>query len=174
MAWERNYNAPGSWLLMNPAALECRLLTAEWSQRLLMFLRDLEAINDGEYFHPHPFTDSVLDEIIQKVHDDLYYILVQGNNILGYGMLRGWDEGYEIPSLGIAIHPQARGQGLGKLFMRFLSAAAKRKGATKIRLRVKPGNATAIMLYKNLGYRFEADEAGLLVGFLELNREAIK
>ncbi|MFN8537438.1 MAG: hypothetical protein U0232_08190 [Thermomicrobiales bacterium] len=26
---------------------------------------------------------------------DLYYVLIAGDTILGYGMLRGWDAGYE-------------------------------------------------------------------------------
>ena len=37
--------------------------------------------------------------------DDLYFLQIKDNEIAGYAMLRGWDEGYTIPSLGIALHP---------------------------------------------------------------------
>jgi len=149
-------------------ALECRRLTSEWKQPLLAFLKTLEATNDVENFHPHPFTNDAVEKITQSPTNDLYYILVEGEDVLGYGMLRGWDEGYEIPSLGIAIHPQARGTGLGKFLMQFLSAAAKRKGATKVRLRVRSGNIRAVKLYEGLGYTFQSHEMEYLVGYLDL------
>ena len=96
--------------------------------------------------------------------------MVNGTEVLGYGILRGWDEGYEIPSLGIAILPRVRGAGLGRVFMHFLAAAAKCRGAQKVRLRVMSRNARAIRLYQSLGYEFSADEdGGHLVGFLELH-----
>jgi acetyltransferase-like isoleucine patch superfamily enzyme len=35
-------------------------------------------------------------------------------------MLRGWDEGCEVPSLGIAVRTSAQGRGLGRLMMAHL------------------------------------------------------
>ncbi|MFN8515656.1 MAG: GNAT family N-acetyltransferase [Chloroflexia bacterium] len=99
---------------------------------------------------------------------DLYYVLIAGDTILGYGMLRGWDAGYEVPSLGIAIHPQYRGSGLGKLLMQFLHCAARWKGATQIRLKVYPDNPRAIKLYQQLGYAFGKMEHEQLVGIATL------
>ncbi len=151
-----------------PASLECRKLTAEWKKPLLAFLSALEEANDTDYFHPHPFTDDAVEKIIHSARKDLYYVLSEGNDVLGYGMLRGWDEGYEIPSLGIAIHPRVRNTGLGKVFMHFLNAAARRKGARKVRLKVKRENTRAAKLYESLGYNFLSEEKGYLVGFLEL------
>src|SRR5437899_2428171 len=133
--------------------LECRKLTVEWKKPLLVFLRALE-VSDTEYFYPHPFTDDAIENIIRTARKDAYYVLAEGGEVLGYGMLRGWDEGYETPSLGIAIHPKVRSTGLGKFFMQFLGAAAKRRGATRVRLRVKSGNTRAVKLYEDLGYRF--------------------
>jgi ribosomal protein S18 acetylase RimI-like enzyme len=149
--------------------LECRKLTAEWKHPLLAFLSALEAANETENFHPHPFTESAVDQILRDARKDLYYILAEGKEVLGYGMLRGWDEGYEIPSLGIAIHPRVRGTGLGKVFMHFLHAAVRRRGGEKVRLRVNMSNGRARTLYERLGYRFQAQEGQYLVGYLELD-----
>jgi ribosomal-protein-alanine N-acetyltransferase len=149
-------------------ALEFRKLTAEWKQPLLGFLRALEEAGDTDYFLPHPFTDEAVENIIHNARNDLYYVLTEGERVLGYGMLRGWDEGYETPSLGIAIDPRARSSGLGKLFMRFLSTAARWKGATSVRLKVKVGNSRAANLYEQLGYDFRTEESGYLIGTLEL------
>jgi ribosomal-protein-alanine N-acetyltransferase len=71
--------------------------------------------------------------------------------------LRGWDEGYEIPSLGIAIHPDARSKGLGTTFMHFLHTAAQRKGSNRIRLRVHKENREAIAMYERFDYSFAQD-----------------
>jgi len=148
--------------------LECRKLTAEWKEPLLAFLKALEVANDTEYFHPHPFSNEAIERIIQNARKDLYYVLAEGRDVLGYGMLRGWDEGYEVPSLGIAIHPRARSTGLGKVLMHFLHAAARRRGGEKVRLKVKMNNAPAVKLYQGIGYRFELQEGQYLVGFLDL------
>lgn len=152
---------------------ECRILCSEWMQPLMDFLRDLQEAGDTELFCPHAFTDEAVHQIVTRAHKDAYYVLVEGKQVLGYGMLRGWDEGFEVPSLGIAIHPSVRGTGLGRAFMHILHACARRKGATKVRLRVKSGNTRAASLYKGLGYEFQSEEAGYLVGNLELRGLAV-
>lgn len=153
---------------VNSSALKFRIVDKTLEQPLAEFFRALKRAGDDKQFHPHPLTD---EEAKRRAHysgEDLYYVLVEGDKVLGYGMLRGWDEGYQVPSLGIAIHPSVRGVGLGKLFMHFLHAAARRRGASKVRLKVYPDNTNALTLYKVLGYTFQAQEAGQLVGFINL------
>jgi len=98
----------------------------------------------------------------------LYYVAVASDRVLGYGILRGWDEGYQIPSLGIAFLPDARGKGLGRLFMTFLHAAARLRGAKRIRLKVYPDNTVAVKLYEDMGYRYTETSEGQLVGYMDL------
>lgn len=128
----------------------------------------LRAAGDEKHFHPHPLTDGEARRRARYVGKDLYYTLVESGRVLGYGMLRGWDEGYEVPSLGIAVHPNARGVQLGELLMRFLHAAARRRGATRVRLTVYPDNTAAIALYRKLGYSFQAADNGRLIGLIDL------
>jgi ribosomal-protein-alanine N-acetyltransferase len=156
------------YLPMQP--LECRVLSSARKQALMAFLNDLSEAHETEYFYPHPFTEDAVERIIRAGGRDLFYVLCEGSSVVGYGMLRGWDEGYEIPSLGIAIHPAARNAGLGRVLMHFLHGAARRRGASKVRLRVKAQNTRATKLYQDLGYVFGPEEQGFLVGFLELDR----
>jgi [ribosomal protein S18]-alanine N-acetyltransferase len=149
-------------------SLECRKLTIEWKEPLLAFLKALEEANDTEYFRPHDFSNNAVEKIIQDTCKDLYYVLVEEQEVIGYGLLRGWDEGYKIPSLGIAIHPKARGTGLGKTFMYFLHSVARQCNAEKMRLRVRVNNIRAIKLYQDLGYFFATQEGQYLVGTLDL------
>ena len=145
----------------------------QWQEGLQQFFQDLKESGDDVFFSPHPADDDTIRRVAHLDGRDMYYLLVEEGRVLGYGMLRGWDEGYPIPSLGLAIHLSARGQGLGRMFMDFLHLLAARRGAGKVRLRVRANNEKALSLYKSLGYAFEEDtsQAGFLVGFKNIGRE---
>jgi ribosomal-protein-alanine N-acetyltransferase len=149
--------------------LEFRLLTSHLKKPLVRFFQIIQQTEIPQYFHPHPFTEQQAHQITHYQGQDLYYALLEEEEkIIGYGMLRGWDEGYTIPSLGICLVPEAQGIGLGRLFMFFLHAVAKRKGAEKIMLKVYPENQLAFNLYQKLGYSFKEKKEEQLVGFIEL------
>lgn len=150
--------------------MELVRLVPSWQEGLKSFLQDLKDGGDETFFSPHATDDISISKVSGHNGKDLYYLMVEGKRVLGYGLLRGWDEGYAIPSLGVAIHPSARGVGLGKLFMDFLHMLALRKGANKVRLRVNKRNERAIGLYQSLGYLFETDvkQTEYLVGFKNL------
>lgn len=109
---------------------------------------------DNSLFHPHPFDEENAERIINE-KEDLYYFIISNNEVVSYGMLRGWKEGYETPSLGIYVNEKYRGQGIARFMMEFLHLAAKFKGAKKVRLTVYASNTKAINLYHSLGYSFE-------------------
>src|SRR6266487_2070452 len=121
--------------------LQCVKLTPDWTKGLTRFFRALEENGDTSLFSPHPATEEAIGMLARRTGRDLYCLLVEGEKVLGYGLLRGWDQGYEIPSLGIAMH-----------------ASASRRGATRVRLRVRGGNEKAVKLYEDLGYIFEKQE----------------
>jgi len=150
------------------ATLEFRILRLDLIAGLRAFFRAFVQGPDRGFFQPHPMTDDEAAKLCGYAGRDLYYAACLGNNVLAYGLLRGWDEGYEIPSLGIAIHPEARGRGLARPFMAFLHAAAKARGATKVRLTVHNENQRAVELYRRLGYQLEAKNDHELIGVLVL------
>jgi ribosomal-protein-alanine N-acetyltransferase len=152
----------------DPPSPQCVALSTEWKEPLRAFLAALEASGDDQRFRPHPFTAEAIDQLVGRHGEDIYCLLVDRGTVLGYGMLRGWDEGYEVPSLGIAIHPAARGRGLGRLLMELLHGMARQRGAQRVRLRVREDNSAAIRLYSELGYRFSSREQQYLVGFIDL------
>ncbi len=148
--------------------LEIRILEHKWKQPLADFFHSLKQVGDDKFFHPHPMTVEEAEKRCQYNWKDLYYICVEGERILGYEILRGWDEGYKIPSLVIAIHSSVKGTGLGKVLMHFLHAAARRRGVKRIRLKVHPDNLIAVKFYEEIDYKFQvAKEDGKRVGFLD-------
>jgi ribosomal-protein-alanine N-acetyltransferase len=154
----------------DPSALEFCRLRPPLQTRLAAFFDVLTARGDDRWFHPHPFTAEEAARLCAYQGRDLYYAAVAGDQVLAYGMLRGWDEGYETPSLGIAVHPDARGLGLARTFMGFLHVAASFQGARKVRLKVYPDNGAARRLYESLGYQLESTADGQLMGVLDLKR----
>jgi ribosomal protein S18 acetylase RimI-like enzyme len=152
--------------------VEIRQLSSADAVLLGELFEMLRARGIDDVFHPHPLTEEAARARAGYRGKDLYFLLCRENHALGYGMLRGWDEGYDTPSLGIVIHPDVQGQGLGRLLMEFLHVAARRRGARKIRLRVHSKNHRAISLYQSLGYELNPDDtAPYLVGLLDLTVE---
>jgi ribosomal-protein-alanine N-acetyltransferase len=121
-----------------------------------------------EFFHPHPFTHEEAVKRANYVGKDFYCLMRLHDEAMGYGLLRGWDEGFEIPSLGCAIDLAVRGHGYARLLMEYLHATATQRGAKRIRLKVYPNNTRAIGLYRSMGYVLQGGEAGQWIGYLDL------
>jgi GNAT superfamily N-acetyltransferase len=136
----------------------------EHEPALAGFFAELAADGDDRWFHPHPFTAEAAARIARCQQQDLYCVALCDEAVLAYGMLRGWEEGYEVPSLGIAVARAARGTGLARSFMHYLHSCARVRGSRIVRLKVYPENLPAKRLYESLGYQFDTVQAGQLVG----------
>lgn len=125
-------------------------------------------------FHPHPFTPADATRICNHIGQDRYLALQVDDRFFAYGMLRGWDEGFSVPSLGIYVAPELRGSGASRLMMEHLHLIARLSGAEKIRLKVYPENLPAYKLYMSLGYCFPdpAGQAEQILGILDLSAAA--
>lgn len=131
-------------------------------------LADLFAALDATHFHPHPLTRAEAERIASYRGQDVYLTLADEGRLVAYGMLRGWDEGYAVPSLGIAVRADCYGRGYGRTMMAVLHDVARERGATTIRLRVHPDNPRAIRLYRSLGYVDAGEERGERLMLLRL------
>lgn len=142
------------------------------SRILADFFEIISSSGEALFFHPHDFSEQTAREICNYAGRDLYYLAIFDRTVIGYGMLRGWDEGYDIPSLGIAVHPDYRGRKVGLSLMNFLHTAAVLRNAPAIRLKVYQDNAKAVRLYTQLGYSFEEQQGSQLVGYLRFDKKS--
>jgi ribosomal protein S18 acetylase RimI-like enzyme len=134
---------------------------------LVEFFKDIrEAGSYNQYYHPFELTAEVAREQCSHKGSDLIFVIAVGKKIIGHGMLRGWEEGYRVPSLGIIIHPDFAGMGIGAMFMRFLHLAAWFKDAKAIRLSVYKDNIPAVNMYKKLGYELVHKNSKVYIGTL--------
>ena len=128
---------------------------------------------DETFFRPHPFTAEEARRVANHLGRDVYGLLEDGRTPVAYGMLRGWDEGYSMPSLGIAVRTSAQGRGYGRRMLGHLHDEARRRGAPKIRLRVHPDNLPARRLYESFDYQYEGEDRGEFVMIVELSGQAL-
>ena len=95
--------------------------------------------------------------------DSYFLAMVNGESadgkIAGFGMLRGWDEGYSIPSLGLFVSPQHQGKGVGKAIMKHLTEVAIQRDCPRIRLTVDVANERAVALYKAQNYEVDSEQS---------------
>ena len=131
-------------------------------------LAELFGALDAERFHPHGFTSDDALRIASHQGKDVYAVLETDGRFVAYGILRGWDEGFSVPSLGIAVRNDEQGRGHGRRMMEWLAGEALRRGAHRIRLRVHADNTPARKLYESVGYRYDGEERGELVMVVDL------
>ena len=68
-----------------------------------------------KYFHPFNFDIASITSNIENAKKDFFFGIFINRKIVGFYMLRGWDEGYDVPAYGVFISRAFTGQGFGKL-----------------------------------------------------------
>ena len=146
--------------------MEIKHLTPEYFNGLIKLQEENE--EEFKYFTPHKFNKEVLSIITGQAKKDVYYVAVYNGEVVGYVMLRGMDEGYSVPRLGIGIDKHFYGTGLGSLLMSFLETTARIHGYTKMGLRVYKDNKRAYQFYLKLGYDYAPYDDESVLGIKEL------
>jgi ribosomal protein S18 acetylase RimI-like enzyme len=123
-------------------------------------------------FHPHVFTAEQAVKIAHYSGLDYYAAMFIDDRMVGYGLLRGWDEGYKIPSLGVVVSASYRGLGLGRLMINYLHSVARLRGVKTIMLKVYKSNEAAAQLYRRMGYILSDLNAQEWTGTCEVGSES--
>jgi glycosyltransferase involved in cell wall biosynthesis/RimJ/RimL family protein N-acetyltransferase len=103
-------------------------------------------------FDPFPLTEENAVRIALQPTRDRYYGAFLGDRVIALSMLRGWDEGYEVPSFGIAVDVDFHGEGLGTLLTSWTLEQARLLGCKQVRLSVYGSNKIARRIYERLGF----------------------
>lgn len=127
------------------------------------------------YFRPHPFDEATAEAICSRTGRDEYFAVFDAGEVVGYGMLRGWDEGYEVPAFGVCVRGDQRGRGLGRVLLGFAIERAREAGARSVMLKVFDDNLPARALYESFGFTFaeRTPDGAQLVGRLDLGEELL-
>lgn len=87
------------------------------------------------------------------VHDDLLFVAVDGDRVLGSIML-GYD-GHRGWIYSLAVDAAVQGSGIGGMLLDFGIAELKALGCMKVNLQVMPDNTGAVEFYKKTGFELE-------------------
>jgi len=119
------------------------------ADRLVRFF----ARNEGsETFDPFELTAARARAIANHSGRDRYYLATLAGEVVAMTMLRGFDEGYEIPSLGAIVDRDHRRRGIGRRAMGWTLEQARADGCPAVRLSVYADNPEALVAIRSLGF----------------------
>lgn len=88
----------------------------------------------------------------EAANERTYYLLaLDGDKVVGYAGTWILDDEAQITN--VAVAPERRGQKVGTRLMKELIREAKKRGATRMTLEVRPSNTAALALYKKFGFK---------------------
>jgi RimJ/RimL family protein N-acetyltransferase len=137
---------------MNPLALEIKRLNINHSKELANLLQSSDK-DYSQYFIPFTFDFETISEILSKAKSDQVYGIYVDNKLIGFYMLRGFDEGYSVPSYGVWISEKYSNRGLSTFTLQHAISFCKLNSIKRIMLKVHPDNITAKHIYEKHGFK---------------------
>jgi ribosomal protein S18 acetylase RimI-like enzyme len=104
------------------------------------------------FFQPFSFDAQTIERLLSARQRDCWMGVWGPSGLVAFFMLRGFDEGYTIPSYGVAVDAQAQGLGIGRLTLVTSKTMSRLLGAPRIMLKVHPDNRGARTLYESEGF----------------------
>lgn len=112
-----------------------------------------------------PWSKNAFIEEVTNNKFAIYIIALINGNVIGYaGMWKVFDEGHIT---NVAVHPEFRNNGVGRILIEHLIDRAKTEGITSMTLEVRRSNMPAQRLYKRYGFI----ESGVRKGYYADNGE---
>ena len=105
------------------------------------------------YFTPFPFDRRTLESRLVAARLDVYMGFFVGSDLVGFFMLRGWDEGYDVPAYGVAIDGTYSGLGFGASSIELAKTICRLRKAGRLMLKVHPENVVARNTYEAAGFQ---------------------
>lgn len=139
---------------MNPLSLEIKRINTNQAKEL----SDLLLKSSKEYskhFIPFQFDLESVSTAIGKANKDMFYGIYVEKKLIGFYMLRGFDEGFDIPSYGVWIAKDFSSKGISKLTLQHAISVCKVNSIKKLILKVHPDNIVAKNIYENFGFIYQ-------------------
>jgi len=139
---------------LNPLSLEIKRINTNHAKEL----SDLLLKSSKEYskhFIPFEFDLEAVSTAIGKANKDMFFGVYVEFQIVGFYMLRGWDDGYDIPSYGVWIAENFSSKGLSKLTLHHAISVCRINRIKKLMLKVHPDNLIAKKIYEDFGFVYQ-------------------
>ena len=92
------------------------------------------------FFYAFGSDEAALAELLASAKLDLYSGVFWQGEIIGVFMLRGWDEGYDVPSFGVLIDDKYRGGAVMRLTLDAAKLICRLSGTKRLMAKIHPEN----------------------------------
>jgi len=128
-------------------ALIVRSLKTEDAAALSSLLR-AQSLTYMRFFTPFSFDQETMASLLATRRKDVFMGIYWQNELCGFFMLRGWDEGFDVPAYGVLIAEECSGYSLAQLSIRMAKSICKLRGSSRLMLKVHTDNVAARILYE--------------------------
>lgn len=124
----------------------------------------------ARFFYAFGDDETALAVMLERARRDIYSGLFLGERLICIFMLRGWDAGFDIPSFGLVVDAQYRGQQVLTVALEAAKLSARLRGAARMMCKVHPDNPGATRGALRLGFIADVlePESGNLIYYLDL------
>lgn len=128
----------------------------------------------ARFFRPFGYDEPAIADALARQGQDVFTGLFWDEQIVGFFMLRGWNEGYEVPAFGILIDEQYRGYGLEMAALDTAKVICRLRKVSRLMIKMHPDNISAKGVARKTGFvQTGVDEAsGNLIYHYEIKPRA--
>lgn len=94
------------------------------------------------FFYAFGADESEIAAILSAAKMDIYSGLFWREDLAGIFMLRGWDEGYDVPAFGVLIDEKYRGGAFMRLALDTAKLICRLSGAKRLMAKIHPENVS--------------------------------
>jgi RimJ/RimL family protein N-acetyltransferase len=160
---------------MKKEELTIRPLRVDDAAALSLMLRSQKP-SYARFFTPFGYDEQSIAVVLARRGEDVFMGLYWRDEVVAFFMLRGWNEGYEIPSFGILVDEKYRGDGLEMLSLETAKVICKLRGAARIMFKMHPENISVRAVARKTGFVKTGVEAhsGNVIYHLDVHHRAAK
>jgi len=94
------------------------------------------------FFYAFNADESAITAILSASKMDIYSGLFWQEELVGVYMLRGWDDGYDVPAFGVLIDEKYRGGAFMRLALDTAKLICRLSGAKRLMAKIHPENVS--------------------------------
>jgi RimJ/RimL family protein N-acetyltransferase len=99
-----------------------------------------------------PISKEKMEELIERKNNVLLGLFFEGR-LIGHSIL-SLDEKTTVGSIGLVLHPEWQGKGLGKKLLEETLKIAQQKGCKKVIAEILATNVRSIRFFEKVGFKF--------------------
>jgi RimJ/RimL family protein N-acetyltransferase len=106
----------------------------------------------ARFFRPFGYDEASIAAALAQTGQDIFTSLFWDQQLVGFFMLRGWNEGYEVPAFGILIDERYRGYGLEMAALDTAKVICRLRNVSRLMIKMHPDNISAKGVARKTGF----------------------